>query len=110
MAEMRFEFDRQSIQRIQSDTDMRKAVESIASDVASEIERRAPGMVRSNGRFFAETERSGDGWEGRAAVKSPFWHWAEYGTSGRHFRSPQPYIRPAAQSVMSRLGGRWKTD
>lgn len=107
-ARIRFELDRQAVRKLQTAADMERFVGKVAGEIADEMQRTAPAMVRDNGRFFAETEKGGDGWAGLAVVKSPFWHWATYGTAGRHFRSPQPFIHPSAQKVLSKYRGRWK--
>lgn len=108
MSNIRFELNRQAAKQLENDAGMKRAVQSIAEDIADEMENRAPDMVKQNATFSADTQKGSSGWEGLAIVKSPFWHWAEYSTGGRHFRTPQPFIRPAGQSVMSRHGGRWK--
>lgn len=108
--EIRFELDRNAAKKLANDTAMKRAMESVASDITAEMERRAPDMVKRNGTFSTETKKGSDGWEGRAMVKSPFFHWAEWGTSGRHFRSPQPFIRPAGQAILSKFNGRWKAQ
>lgn len=103
---MRFELNRQADEQLMQSAEMRRFLGQLAGETVAEMERRAPEMVSRNATFRTEVH---DG-EGRAIVKSPFWHWAEYGTAGRHFRTPQPFIRPAAQSIISRYRGRWKAQ
>lgn len=103
---IRFELNRQADEQLMKSPEMRRFLNGVADETVAEMERHAPEMVRSNAKFRTEVD---DG-EARAIVKSPFWHWAEYGTAGRHFRSPQPFIRPAAQSIISRYRGRWKAQ
>jgi hypothetical protein len=110
MTEIRFEPNPDATRLLASGDGMRDAMSRVAAEIVDDMERRAPAMVRNNARFFTTTDRDSDGWAGLAAVKSPFWHWAEFGTAGRHFRSPQPFIRPAAQATISRKGGRWRPN
>jgi hypothetical protein len=42
----------------------------------------------------------------RSRVKSPKWHFLEFGTRNNAAR---PYIRPAAQALLSRYGGRFES-
>lgn len=107
---IRFELNRRAAKQLANDAGMRRAVEKVAGDITEEMENRAPDMVRRNSTFSTDTQKGRDGWEGLAIVKSPFWHWAEFGTAGRHFRTPQPFVRPAGQSVISRMRGRWRTN
>lgn len=108
MNELRFELNRQADEQLAKAVAMKAAMTKVADEITEDMERRAPDMIRSTGTFSTDAEKGTSGWAGLAIVKSPFWHWAEFGTAGHHFRSPQPFIRPAGQSVISRMGGRWK--
>lgn len=107
---MTFKLNRQGIAEIAGGEGMRAHMQNLADDAAAEIERRAPSMVKTaRSRVYGRVVKAGDGWSAEAVVKSAVWHWPEYGTAGRHFRTPEPYIRPGVQAVLSRSGGRFST-
>lgn len=76
-------------------------LEGVAQEIIREVEAAAPRFVKDEGRAEFEATVDDDG--GHATVRSPMWHLAEYGTSKT---PPAPYIRPAAQAVLNRRGGR----
>lgn len=107
---MSFKLNRQGIAEIAAGEGMRQHMQNIADDAAAEMERRAPTMVKTpRSRFYGRVVKAGDEWHAEAVVKSAVWHWAEHGTAGRHFRTPQPFIRPGAQATLARYGGRFST-
>lgn len=87
---------------------MSQFLKKIADDAAVEVERRAPSIVKHRGsRIAGEVRQTVAGAEGIVLVDSPFWHFAEIG----HSRYPaRPYIRPGVQAVLSKYGGRWKSE
>lgn len=76
-------------------------LEGVAQEIADAIEEATPEFVKDEGRAVFESGVN-EG-EGFATIRSPLWHIPEYGTA----RTPMaPYIRPAAQAVLTRRGGR----
>jgi len=99
-----FRLNRNATRLLTSTPQMASHLRRVAQDVADEIERDAPQWIkRSGAKFSGEVVRGRSGLEGEARVESPFWHMAEFGTVNN---PPTPYIRPAAQRVLNRRGGR----
>lgn len=81
--------------------EMDRYLEGIARQGAADVAANAPGIVRHAGARIDGEARDG---VGRFFVDSPFWHLPEYGATRYPMR---PYIRPAAQRLFARLGGRF---
>lgn len=83
-------------------------LERVSRAAVVEVDRRAPSIVKHRGsRISGGVTRTTAGAEGRVTVKSPFWHFPEYG----HARfPPRPYIRPGLQAVLTLVRGRWKAN
>lgn len=99
---MDFKLNRKGIAELEKGPDVAAARQKVAEEIASEIERNAPSMVKRTGKFHVDV--SGD--EIKAVVRSPYWHWAEHGTTKQPAR---PYIRPSVARVLSRHGGKFST-
>lgn len=108
MAELKVNINRGAVNDLARSADMNRYMKNIAEEGAKEVERRAPRIVKQSGsRIFGTTNTTVSGVEGRVVVKSPFWHFPEFGHS-RY--APRPYLRPGVQALLSRIGGRWKTN
>lgn len=105
---IRFEPNRKATRLLAVEAQMRRALGKIAEDGAAQVEAAAPRIVKQRGsRIYSETAQGPDGWEGRVIVRSPFWHFPEIGHS-RY--PPRPYLRPTVQKLISRYGGRFKSQ
>lgn len=106
MAGARFKPNRSAAKQLLDDSMMGAALGRFAEEGAELTETSAPKIVRGKGSLiFSETAKTAHGWEGRIIVRSPFWHFPEYGHS-RY--PPRPYLRPSVQKLLSRYGGRFK--
>lgn len=81
--------------------EVQRILEDVAQEVVEAIEAATPRFVTEDSTTVFESG-SEDG-VGFATIRSPLWHFPEYGTSKT---PPAPYIRPAAQAVLNRRGGR----
>jgi hypothetical protein len=105
---VRFKPNRQAAKQLLGDEPMRRAMEQIARQGADNVEARAPRIVKHRGsRIYGEAKSDSGEWIAYIAVRSPFWHFPEYGHS-RY--APRPFLRPGVQEVLSRHGGRFKSQ
>lgn len=104
-ARVRFEPNRKAGDQLAKSTDMARALERVAGDAADAVGAAAPQRVKaqSGARFYAK--RSSEG--ANIIVKSSMWHWWEYGT---RFIPAAPFVRPNVQKVITRYGGRFKSQ
>ena len=105
---IRIHVDPRAAEKLSRASQMAAALGAVADDAAAEVERRAPRIVRGRGsRIYGEVQQTADGAEGIVAVKSPFWHFPEYGHS-RY--PPDPYLRPGVQATLSKVNGRFSSE
>lgn len=96
---MPFTVDHAGIRQLARSPQVTAYLRTVAEKGARDIEEVAPSIVTKNGEVRAESNRG----EARIVVKSPFWHWPEYG--GTNF-AHRPYIRPTFARLMAQFGGR----
>lgn len=107
-ADIRLKLNPRAAAEIANATQMRSAMDRLAEEGVEQVEAAAPSIVKQTGsRIYGKAENDGDGWYARVAVQSPFWHFPEYGHS-RY--PPRPYLRPTIQKLISRYGGRFKSQ
>lgn len=104
MSEIRFKPNPKAAEQLADSAAMRKAMLHVAGQGADEVRRRAPQRVLAPQKARVYAAALDDGAE--IVVRSPIWHWFEYGT---RLIPPQPYIRPAVQQILSRYGGRFQS-
>jgi hypothetical protein len=107
VAKARFTPNPQAAQQLASGAEMGAYLRDVADDAAGEVRRRLPyprllGGVRVSGT----SHLSASGYEGAVVIDGPGWHLWEYGTKNHGGR---PAIRPGVQTVISRVGGRWRS-
>lgn len=107
MAQIRFTPNRAAARDLASSAAMQSAMQRIADEGAELVEAGAPRIVKHKGsRIYGATEKDADGWMGLVTVRSPFWHFPEYGHS-RY--APRPFLRPGVQKLLSQYGGRFQS-
>lgn len=110
-ADVRFTMDRGAVAELARQAEMGRYLNGIADQMAKEVARRAPvstGALRSS--IQSSVEATAKGYVAKVSAgsrKAFYWHMIEFGTSrnGAH-----PFIRPGVQTVLSRVGGRWKAQ
>lgn len=100
---MKFTPDQRGIAALASTQEMRRFLQDAAQDAVDAAEAQASSFLRKRAEFEAEVVTGPDGAEGRAMIRSSFWHWDEFGTSKMPARSP---LRNGAQQALNRRGGR----
>jgi hypothetical protein len=101
---VRIDIDRAGIAKLAKAAEMRRTVETIAKDAATEAERRAPRdsgkLARSIG--YTTQQDSGD-WVGVVYFGQWYGKLWEWGHRGRS----KPFLRPGVQAAISKYRGRF---
>jgi hypothetical protein len=102
---MGFKAHRNAARELAKDRRVAQHSLAVAEEAARDINGRAPARVKAprGARIYARQAGSG----AEVVVKSPVWHWWEFGT---RFIPPQPYIRPSVQRALTRAGGKFKAQ
>lgn len=104
---IKFTPNRSAVSQLMDGEQMRSTLQRVAEQGAEFVDQGAPSIVKHRGsRIYGSTEKEPAGWVGRVAVRSPFWHFPEYGHS-RY--APRPFLRPGVQKLLSQYGGRFQS-
>lgn len=88
---------------LQNSPAVKRFIADVAEDAATDIKQRADERVMAPKSARVFTRQTSEGTE--VVLKSPIWHWQEFGAA--HYPS-RPNIRPSVQRTLSKVKGRFK--
>lgn len=104
---MKFIPNRSAEREFKRSSEMRAFMRSVADDGQREVDRRIPyPSVLDGVEAKGEVEMGPDGYEAVISLEGSGWHLWEFGTVNHGAR---PALRPGAQAVINRRGGKWRS-